>query len=847
MEEEAVFPLILSQASIVIPAYVGHPEGWAQLKACLGALARWREAEWDIVVVDDASPGQGPAIEALAQSLGIRYVRMPKQSGPAAARNYGVSQSSAPLLVFLDADTEVHADTVPLLVGRLEGDPSLAAVIGSYDTAPAAPGLVSRFRNLMHCYVHHQSEGEVTTFWSGCGAIRRERFEALGGFDETYERPSIEDVELGCRLHAAGGKIWLDPRAQVRHWKDFSLPNMVKTDLWQRAVPWTELWRKYPLPKSLNFSWRERLAALAVASLLPLLWLALGNQGNWWLLTLAPLILFGILKLPFLRFLQQHGGAKLAVAGFGLSILHLSTALLGLVIGSGKAEARQDRYLTRIGIGLFALLLAMQVGSHAIEGEYGAHPDEAAHFVSALCVHDYFVQVMKGEAPAIWQLDAVIDWVGQYYLHYPRVALGHWPPIWPLLLGCWMLFFGVSRIAVLALVLSLAWISLMGLYRLVRGVIPVPGAVATVLLLVLTPIFQEALGTAMAEMLMLACSVFMLGAFVEAVSLPQSSPWRLAAALFLGLSSKGTAVCWALLVPFGIVGRQDWFRRSLVLGGTVAVGSVWYLQMGKVAGWGGMTSKISWPILRLGELAGWGIVALAAVAIVQVLWQPRHAATALVRAGAAMVLCLVIGSFALRSMQETRHWVLVLPALILLAVTAVLRLRWPLVGVVAGLLALLFFPWSWYRQESQHAAEILSQIGPKRRLLLALDTIGEGSVIASASSSKERPYYFLARGSKVFASSSWSGGYYRLLSSTPGEVLRRLDELAIEVIVVHPQPLEGERPHIEIARRSVQGSSVWIPCGATGRLQAFCRAASPQVPRVALELEIRGRILREHL
>ena len=62
-------------------------------------------------------------------------------------------------------------------------DSSLAAVLGSYDDRPPASGLVARYRNLLHHFVHQRSRREATTFWTGLGAVRRDAFAALGGFD----------------------------------------------------------------------------------------------------------------------------------------------------------------------------------------------------------------------------------------------------------------------------------------------------------------------------------------------------------------------------------------------------------------------------------------------------------------------------------------------------------------------------------------------------------------------------------------------------------------------------------------------------------------------------------------
>jgi GT2 family glycosyltransferase len=312
---ETVGLSIVIETSVVIPAFAANEEALQQLADCLAAIQRSVADGLEVLVVDDASPQLGPKVEALALAHGARYLRTETQAGPGLARNLGVAESSGAALLFFDADTVVHADTIARLLSRLrEGH---AAVIGSYDDQPRAAGVVSRFRNLLHCYVHHSSAGSVQTFWTGCGAVRREWFVKLGGFSRRYTVPSIEDVELGYRMTAAGGKIWLDPAAQVTHLKLWTLRSMVQTDLWKRAVPWAQLLKEHPLPGGLNFSWKDRLAALCVALILPI-----------------PLLIW--LKWGLLRFLYQRGGLLFAAQCFILLVIHLGTAILGLVIGRLK-------------------------------------------------------------------------------------------------------------------------------------------------------------------------------------------------------------------------------------------------------------------------------------------------------------------------------------------------------------------------------------------------------------------------------------------------------------------------------------------------------------------------------
>ena len=63
----------------------------------------------------------------------------------------------------------------------------------------------------------------------------------MGGHDERYRRPCIEDIELGYRLRDAGHEIRLCRDLQVKHLKRWRLGDMLTTDLLKRAVPWTRL------------------------------------------------------------------------------------------------------------------------------------------------------------------------------------------------------------------------------------------------------------------------------------------------------------------------------------------------------------------------------------------------------------------------------------------------------------------------------------------------------------------------------------------------------------------------------------------------------------------------------
>jgi len=198
-----------------------------------------------IVPATNRPPTLGRCLAALAASdepHEVVVVTTPSDGGPAAARNAGVAASTGAIIVFVDADVEVHPDALRRLRTALDADRAVDAVFGAYDERPAEASLVSRFRNLLHHHVHVSSPGPAETFWAGLGAVRREAFEAHGGFDaHRFPRCSIEDIDLGMRMRAAGRGIELVADARGTHLKRWTLRSMLRTDFSARGVPWVAL------------------------------------------------------------------------------------------------------------------------------------------------------------------------------------------------------------------------------------------------------------------------------------------------------------------------------------------------------------------------------------------------------------------------------------------------------------------------------------------------------------------------------------------------------------------------------------------------------------------------------
>jgi len=249
--------------SVVVPVFNGGDD----LDQCLGAVNRSDWPAFECIVVDDASSDQRTA--EIARRHRARLEQLEQRRGPALARNAGVMKARGEVIFFTDADVLLHSDALGKAMEALESDPGVAAVFGSYDDTPGHGSLLSRYRNLYHHWNHQIGNEEASTFWTGCGAIRKEVFMEMGGFSSDYERPSIEDIELGYRLREAGYRIRLLKTMFGTHLKHWKFLDMVRTDIFQRGVPWAALlWRYRSAPADLNLNWRARIATVS-AALLP--------------------------------------------------------------------------------------------------------------------------------------------------------------------------------------------------------------------------------------------------------------------------------------------------------------------------------------------------------------------------------------------------------------------------------------------------------------------------------------------------------------------------------------------------------------------------------------------------
>ena len=254
-------------------------------------------------------------------------------TGPSAARNRGAREATGEILFFTDSDVTVLPDTLGRIVKTLESNPDFSSVIGSYTIDTPCRDFFSTYKNLVHHYTHQNSLETAITFWAGCGAIRKDVFLAVDGFDESFRKASIEDIELGYRLTGAGHKILLPKDVLVTHNKRYDFGGLVKSDLFNRAIPWTALMLKEGTMRSDLNTTRSNAVGLmsAYVTMASLLLSALYPSLLW--ISLISVIIFLICNKHFYSYARRFKGTGFMIQTIVMNFIFYLYSGVGFALG----------------------------------------------------------------------------------------------------------------------------------------------------------------------------------------------------------------------------------------------------------------------------------------------------------------------------------------------------------------------------------------------------------------------------------------------------------------------------------------------------------------------------------
>ena len=470
--------------------------------------------------------------------------------------------------------------------------------------------------------------------------------------------------------------------------------------------------------------------------------------------------------------------------------------------------------LLDVAVLLFFLVVTLwlQWASGAQSAAFGAEPDEASHYVTGVMVRDYVAQGLPGNP---------VTFAKNFYVHYPRVAFGLWPPLFHLSSGVWMLAFGTGRMSVMFMLAALTATWAFIFYRLARPVCGTSGAVISALVLILLPATQRSTSTVMLDLPLAVMMLVAMGAYARYLERERTADaFRFGLYAALALLIKYNALALALIPPLCIVitgryyllrSRNFWLPAAVVL----VVAGPWYVVMRHLVLYAAEPGGSSPPIGHSLAANTKGIVLLtgpivfflAVVGSILVVLSNRKSGEVInskqwsLYAVAASVVLAVFLFTAVYPIYELRYLIPAAPALILLA--------WPSVVYLCSLInnrralmvaALLLVA-------AAHAASTF--IVPAKKtsayvrvadaifarglpdnggVLVSAHVRGEGMLTAEFVMRDHRPDHYVVRASKLLASQTLMGDKYQLTYHSPEEIMTALDSIPIGAVVMQHCP-----------------------------------------------------------
>lgn len=271
----------------------------------------------------------------------LRTIRLQTNKGPAVARNRGAAIAKGRFLVFLDGDVQVFPDTLKNLTKIYMDDPDIVAVTGVWTKEQRSSAFFPNFKALRdwsYWINERDKSGYYYLFSTRIASIKKAVFMRLGGFDEKYPAPLVEDIELTYRI-ARRYAIIFAPNVRVRHEFESFWPIAKKYFL--RAYYWTKLYQRRKKFDPVATTIQEALTSLSGVGVVFFIGVFLltyvGKLGTlseitFWGLTIAVLVHL-ILIRTFLAFLYREKGLVFTIQGFFVGLVLYCFIFAGAIAG----------------------------------------------------------------------------------------------------------------------------------------------------------------------------------------------------------------------------------------------------------------------------------------------------------------------------------------------------------------------------------------------------------------------------------------------------------------------------------------------------------------------------------
>ncbi len=188
----------VNESSIIIPTFNAAKTIADTLKSVFNSVYR----NFEVIIIDDCSTDNTIKI---CKDFSTKIIELKENRGPAFARNEGVRNSKSEILIFLDSDVVFPQNLFNDMLSYMRNQPNIAGVGTISSPVPLNQNFYSKYFALKEYQIlvellHGKRCACVSFICTRCGCLRRSVFEEMGGFNESYKKPSIEDFEFSTRM-----------------------------------------------------------------------------------------------------------------------------------------------------------------------------------------------------------------------------------------------------------------------------------------------------------------------------------------------------------------------------------------------------------------------------------------------------------------------------------------------------------------------------------------------------------------------------------------------------------------------------------------------------------------------
>lgn len=532
---------------------------------------------------------------------------------------------------------------------------------------------------------------------------------------------------------------------------------------------------------------------------------------------------------------------------------------------------KQNWVIVVVLIAVFGgMCLGTQWWDEAWRSELSFEPDEPAHFVTGLMIHEYLSDGMPGNP---------MRYAERYYLRYPKVAIGHWPPLFYAIEALWFFPFGGTIDAALGLQAIITACLALTVFLALRPLINWWALTPAAWLIML----RSTRFLSGAVMLELLAALFEMAAVYSWIRYSGSGMARFAYGFAFAASgalmTRGDAMFLTLypLIAIALSGHWKLLRRSPTWISAGVVGLLcgpWYVLTLKMVqdGWQAAKPSFSYFVEAmvgygsgLPELSGGGILILALLGIVLSSMDVGRERWA---GWVALAASLLLFQGIVPASVEERRMAPLAPALLVLAGfgAVALRRRFSLPIPAGGLLvAAIAVHWMVARTPAKRhfgyrelVAQVMAMPESNGRNVLTSSAIdGEGMTISEVAAKENSPVRYVLRASKLLANSNWNGGTYQSLFDSPEKMIAALESSPAQIVICDTFPDHTPELTFEVHNGMLHKTIAAYPNrfrllarrpGPEGEIFAYLLDEGHKQDGVKLEIDLGpklGRSLRE--